>query len=144
MIHRYRRLGAVILAIGCMCLLAACGSSSKSGSGSTGTNPAGHFSPTGFKLTSAQQSCLKKKGVTFNPGGFRRGAPGKFKGRLKGKFPKGKFPNGKFPKGKFPKGAHGGFPGGGFAGSSKYRAAFKACGVNFPSRPAGAPSSTTG
>ena len=146
MIHRPRRIGAVVLSIACMCSVAACGSSSKSGSGSTGTAPSGHSAPVGFKLSSAQESCLKKKGVTLPTGGFRGGRPGAagahgaapdFKGH--GKFPKGKFPKGKFPKGKFPQGAH---RSGGFAQSSKFRTAFKACGVTFPSR--GSRSSTTG
>ena len=141
MIHRSRRLGVVVLTIGCMCLVAACGSSSKSGSGSSAANPAGHFA--GFKLTSTQRSCLKQKGVTIPTGGFGAGAHGHFRG---GKFPKGGFKNGKFPKGnfkhgKFPKGK---FSHGGFGQSSKFRSAFKACGVSFPSRAAGgAPPSTT-
>jgi hypothetical protein len=147
MIHRFRRIGVVVLSIACMCLIAACGSSSKSSSGSGGTTPVGHFA--GFKLTEAQRACLKKKGVTLPTGGgnFRGGPPnGKFpKGKFhKGKFQKGKFQKGKFQKGKFPKG---GFPRKGFAGqNSKRLAAFKACGVSFPSRPGGGapPSTTTG
>jgi hypothetical protein len=144
MIHRFRRLGVVVLSIGCMCLVAACGSSSKSGSGSSATNPAGHF--TSFKLTTTQRACLKQKGVTIPTGSFRRGgAAGSSGGGTppNGKFPKGRFRKGKFPKGKLPKN---GTPPAGFAGqNSKRLAAFKACGVSFPSRPAGgAPPSTTG
>jgi hypothetical protein len=141
MIHRFRRIGVVALSIGCMCLVAACGSSSKSSSGSGGSAPVGHFA--GFKLTTTQRACLKQKGVTIPTGG------GNFRGGPRnGKFPNGKFPKGKFPKGKFPKGksAKGGTPpAGGFAGqNSKRLAAFKACGVSFPSRPGGgAPASTT-
>jgi hypothetical protein len=144
MIHRPRRIGAVVLSIACMCSVAACGSSSNSGSASTGTAPSGHAAPVGLKLTSSEQSCLKKKGVTLPTGGFRGGPPGatgahggapNFKGH-------GKFPKGRFPKGKFPTGAH---RSGGFAQSSKFRTAFKACGVTFPSGGSqGAPSSTTG
>ena len=63
MIHRFRRLGVLALSIGCMCLVAACGSSSKSSSAAGGTAPAGHFA--GFKLTTTQRVCLKKKGVTL-------------------------------------------------------------------------------
>jgi hypothetical protein len=137
MIHRSRRIGVVVLTIGCMCLVAACGSSSKSGSGSSAANPAGHFA--GFKLTTTQRACLKQKGVTIpTGGGFRRG--GHFKGGTppNGKFRKGKFPKGKFPKGGRPPGAAG------FGASSKFRAAFKACGVTFGGRSPGAGSSTTG
>ncbi len=137
MIHRSQRLGAVILSIGCICLLAACGSSSKSGSGSSGASAAGHFA--GFKLTATERACLKKKGVTLPTGGAGAG------GNVKGGSPNGKLPKGKFRKnGKFPK--NGNRPGG-FAGQNSERlAAFKACGVSFPSRPAGGapPSTTTG
>jgi len=149
MMHRTRRVGAVVLSIGCMCSVAACGSSAKSGSGSSGSGSSGHFSPVGFKLTSTQRSCLKKKGVTIPTGGY--GHPGAGANFKHGKFPKGKFPRGKFPKGKFrrgefPKGANGQPPAGFAAQFAKRRAAFKACGVTFPSRPSPgrAPSSTTG
>jgi hypothetical protein len=145
MIHRSRRLGVAVLTIGCMCLVAACGSSSKSGSGSSAANPAGHFA--GFKLTSTQRSCLKQKGVTIPTAGFRggAGAHGNFKGGPpNGKSAKGKFPKGNLRKGKFPKN---GTPPAGFARqNSKRQAAFKACGVSFPSRAAGgaSPSTTNG
>ena len=132
--HRFRRIGVIVLSIGCMCLVAACGSSSKSGSGSTATNSAPHLA--GFKLTSTQRACLKKQGVTIPAGHFRGGPPN-------GKFPKGKFPKGRSTKGRFPKG--GTPPAGGLPQqSSKRLAAFKACGVSFSSRPSGgAPPSTT-
>jgi hypothetical protein len=151
MIHRSRRLGAVILSIGCICLVAACGSSSKSSTGSSGASAAGHFA--GFKLTTTQRACLKKKGVTLPTGGFRGGpgAGGNVKG---GTPPNGTPPNGTFrkhgklPKGKFPKNGtfsgNGNRPAGFAAQNSKRLAAFKACGVSFPPRPAGgAPPSTT-
>jgi hypothetical protein len=125
MIHRPRRLGAVVLSIGCMCAVTACGSSSKSGSGSNATPPAGRGTPVGFKLTSTQRSCLKKQGVTLPTGGSRPGAS------PNGSSPRRKFPKG---KGKFP-GAGNGTPAAGFAKQSGKRlAAFKACGVSFPSR----------
>lgn len=146
MIHPARPLGAVVVSIGCICLLAACGSSSKSGSGSTGTNPGGRSSPTGFKLSSSQRACLKQKGVTIPAGGFRPGgARGNFKGSPppNGKF-KGKFPKGKLPKGKLPPGAKGRPPGAGFGAGSKFKAAFKACGVSFGGPPQGPQTSTTG
>ncbi|HEY3772893.1 MAG TPA: hypothetical protein VGL69_07875 [Solirubrobacteraceae bacterium] len=150
MIHRSRRLGVVILSIGCICLLAACGSSSKSSSGSSGAGAAGHFA--GFKLTTTERACLKKKGVTLPTGGFRPGgAAGNFKGGPpNGKSPNGKSPTGKFPKGKFPKNGkfpkHGNRAAGFAAQNSKRLVAFKACGVSFPSRTAGGapPSTTTG
>jgi hypothetical protein len=138
MIHRSRRLGAIVLSIGCMCLVAACGSSSKSSSGSSAANPAAHFA--GFKLTTTQRACLKKKGVTIPTGSFRAGAGGGTKGGP----PNGKLPQRKFRKGTFPK--NGTPPAGGFAAqNSKRLAAFKACGVSFPSRPSGgaAPPSTS-
>jgi len=135
MIHRFRRVGVVVLSIGCICLIAACGSSSKSGSGAGGTTPTGHFA--GFRLTATQRACLKKRGVTIptREGHFRGGPPN---GTFPRRRPKGTFRKGKFPKGGTP-------PAGGFAGhNSKRLAAFKACGVSFPSRPAGgAPASTT-
>jgi len=141
MLHRSRRLGAVVLSIACMSSVAACGSSSKSSSGSAGAAPAGRGAPAGFKLTTAQRSCLKKKGVTLPSGGFgggRRGAGGSF--------PKGRFPKGAHTKRKFPAAANGKPPAGFAKQSRKRQAAFKACGVTFPSRPSqgGAPSSTTG
>ena len=135
MIHRFRRIGVVVLSIGCMCLIAACGSSSNLSSGSGGTTPTGHFA--GFRLTDTQRACLKKQGVTIPTGAghFRGGPPN-------GKFPKRKFHKGKLPKGSFPKG---GRPSGaGFSSGSKFRAAFKACGVTFGGPPQGAGSSTTG
>ncbi len=141
MINRSRRLGVVVLSIACMGLVAACGSSSKSGSGSGAANPAGHF--TSFKLTTTQRACLKQKGVTTPTGNFRRGGASAGGTPPNGTFPKGTR-KGTFPKGTFPK--HGTPPAGGFAAQNAKRlAAFKACGVSLPSRPAGgAPPSTTG
>jgi hypothetical protein len=137
MIHRFRRLGVVALSIGCMCLVAACGSSSKSAS--SGAGPSGHF--VGFKLTSDQRACLKKQGVTLPTGGFRGGRPGAGPngGAPTGAGANGSGPNGKFTKrgrrkGKFPGSANGTPPAGFAKQMRKRQAAFKTCGISFPSR----------
>lgn len=134
-LQRPRRLGAVVLSIGTVCAVTACGSSAKSGSGSTGTVPSGRGTPVGLKLTSSERSCLKKQGVTIpTGGGFRGAGPGS------GKFPKGKFKQGTVP------GGGNGTPPAGFAGQiAKRRSAFKACGVTLPAGGGqGAPPSAAG
>jgi hypothetical protein len=104
--------------------VAACGSSSSSGAASTtgAARPQGG----GFaaRLTAAQQSCIKKQGVTLPAG--RRG---------NGRPPTGT--NGAPPAGR---------PQGGNANSAqvkKLRAAFSACGIQRPARP-GAPAASNG
>ena len=117
-------------------LVAACGSSSSSSS-STSSASASTAAGSNSQRT-ALAACLKKHGVTL-PTGRRpgagappAGAPGAGSGNPPAGVPGGG--SGTPPAG----GPPGGFPGGA-AGNSKFRAAFKACGANFPAgrRPGG-------
>jgi hypothetical protein len=110
-------------------LAAGCGSSSSSSSSSSSTSAStGSGSSKG---RAALAACLKQHGVTL-PAGRGPGAgapPGGAPGAGSGNPPAGApgSGSGNPPAG----GPPGGFPGGA-AGNSKFRAAFKACGANFP------------
>jgi hypothetical protein len=110
----------------------ACGSSSGASSGASAARPQGGG---GFaaRLTSTQQSCIKKQGVTLPTG--RGGGPPQ--GGTNGQPPTGT--NGAPPNGG---------PAGGFRNSpqaKKMRAAFKACGIQMPTRPgSAAPAASNG
>jgi hypothetical protein len=123
-------------------LVAACGSSS--GSSSTTTSAATGSASSNQRTKLA--ACLKQHGITLPAGGrFRRGGRpgggfggGGASGTGTGTTGTGTTPGGSPPTGGFRRGG-GGFLGGGFAGNSKFRAALRACGANFPAgrRPGG-------
>jgi hypothetical protein len=125
---------ALVMTLG----VVACGSSS--GASSTGTAAARPQGGGGFasRLTSAQQSCIKKQGVTLptgRPGGGRPGG-GPPPGSTNGQPPTG-------TNGAPPNGGQGGFRNSPQA--QKMRAAFKACGIQMPTRPgAAAPAASNG
>jgi hypothetical protein len=120
---------ALVMTLG----VVACGSSSNASSGTTAARPQGGGGGFASRLTSAQQSCIKKQGVTL-PTGRPGGRP---QGGTNGQPPTGT--NGAQPNGG---------PQGGFRNSpqaKKMRAAFKACGIQMPTRPgSAAPAASNG
>jgi hypothetical protein len=118
--------------------VAACGSGSGASSTTGAARPQGGG---GFaaRLTSAQQSCIKKQGVTL-PSGRPGGRPG-------GGSPSGDT-NAQPPTGTNGTPPNGGRPGGfnrNSAQAKKMRAAFQACGIQMPQRPgSAAPAASNG
>ena len=109
-------------------LVAGCGSSSSNTSSptSSSTSSSGSAGTASRTNRTALAACLRKHGVTLPSGGGADGAPPSgAPGAGSGSPPAGRPPAG-------------GFPGGG-ANSSKFQAALKACGANFPAgrRPGG-------
>jgi hypothetical protein len=124
MTQRIRRILFTPAAVGCVCLIAACGSSS-SKSSPTSPGASGIVRPAGLKITTSEQTCLRKHGVTLPSGGhghFGGGKPPTGSGA--GTPPTGA--GGTHARHRFPKGAAGA---GGFA---TQEAALKACGVSLP------------
>ena len=132
MTHRYRHTAMMLLAVGCTCLVAACGSSSSSSSSAAG--PGGARQGIGLKLTAGEQACLKKHGVKAFTGGAGRPGANPGSGTAGGP-PSGGRPSAaarrRFKRGTAPRGFGG-------AAQRRQQAALKACGVSLPSPGAGA------
>jgi hypothetical protein len=79
MIHRVRRVAAVLMSTGCA--VTACGSSSSSTSTSSSAGPSFAGGHGGFsQLTSSERSCLSRHGVKLTAGGTGTHRPGGFGG----------------------------------------------------------------